>query len=122
MIYPYLTLADTWLRWPLFGVGVAGKEVVIEHTNFRLARPESALGNNAMAEIGIYFGIVGSAWLIYLLLTQARQTGVSRPGLMLVMAMLFSQLMGGVVSFQYWGFIALFWGTLAVADSVPTDK
>jgi hypothetical protein len=47
---------------------------------------------------------------------------VRRFGLMLVIAALFSQLMGGLVGLQYWGFIALLWGALAVADSRQTEQ
>jgi hypothetical protein len=119
LVYPYLTLVDTWSRWPLFGVGIGGKEVVMEHTTFKLGDPIDALGNNAMAEFGIYLGLVGGAWFIYLLLMQASQTGVERLGLMLVIGTLISQLNGGVESFRYWGFVALFWGALAVADAGP---
>lgn len=118
IIYPYITLADTWRRWPLFGVGIGGKEIVFENTKLSVRRkPEAALGNNAMAEFGIYLGLVGGAWFIYLLLRQARHTGVHRVGLIIVILAMYSQLMGGVDSFRYWGFVALFWGALAVGDS-----
>lgn len=122
VVFPYLTLIDTWSRAPVFGVGVGGTEVVIEYNTLPVDRPLDALGNNALAEVGIFLGIVGGAWFIYLVLKQARQTGVRRFGLMLVIAALFSQLMGGLVGLQYWGFIALLWGALAVADSRQTEQ
>jgi len=74
-------------------------------------------GNNALADIGIFLGIVGGAVFIHLVLTQARHTGVRRVGLLVVILLLFSQLMGGIDTFRYWGFIALLWGALAVADA-----
>lgn len=116
-MYPYITLASTWVRWPLFGVGISGKEVVADNTDLDLRRSEVALGNNAMAEIGTYLGLVGGAWFVWLMLTQARQTGVRRLFLLALIVALFSQLMGGMESFRYWGFIALLWGSLAVADT-----
>jgi hypothetical protein len=119
MVYPYMTLAGTWLRWPLFGVGITGKEVVAETTTLSLRNPEIALGNNAMAEFGTYLGLVGGALFVYLLLSQVNQTGVKRLGLIVAMIAVFSQLMGGMESFRYWGFIALLWGGLAVADTQP---
>ena len=122
MVYPYLTLVDTWRRWPAFGVGVAGTEVVTEHSRLPIDNPKVAIGSNAFAEIGTFLGIVGGAWFVVLLLRQARQTGVHRLGVLAIIAALFSQLMGGMVSFQYWGFIALLWGALAVADSGQTDR
>ena len=118
MIIPYLTLADTLLRWPLFGAGIGGKEVVVEHNSLPVTNPKEALGNNAFADIGIYLGIVGGAWFTFLLLRQARRSGVRRLWLLVALVVLFSQLVGGFDSFRYWGFIALFWGALAVADVV----
>jgi hypothetical protein len=116
IIAPYATLANTWLRWPLFGVGISGKEVLIESED--ASRDNyTVLGNNALAEIGIYLGVIGGTWFIYLFLVQAHQTGVRRLGLLVVIGALFSQLMGGVESFRYWGFISILWGALAVADT-----
>jgi len=118
MLIPYLTLADTLLRWPLFGAGIGGKEVVVQHNRLPVSNPKEALGNNAFADIGIYLGIVGGAWFIFLLLMQARRSGVRRLWLLVALVVLFSQLVGGFDSFRYWGFIALFWGALTVADVV----
>jgi hypothetical protein len=39
-----------------------------------------------------------------------------------IMVVLFSQLMGGVVSFRYWGYVALIWGALAFADSQKSEN
>lgn len=117
LIYPYMTLANTWARWPVFGVGISGKEVVLENTNIRVSNADAAVGNNVMAEIGIYLGLVGGAWFIYLLLRQTQQTGAQRLGLVLILGGLFSQLMGGMESFRYWGSIALLWGAVVAADS-----
>ena len=116
VVVPYITLVDTWLTWPVFGVGIGAKEVVAEHTRMQLSRPEVALGNNAFAELGIYLGVVGIALFIYLFYWQSRQIGIRRVGMMFLILGLFSQLMGGVVSFQFWGFVALMWGALAVND------
>jgi len=117
LVFPYLTLIDTWLRWPLFGVGISGKEVVAEYTRLPINPPILAIGNNAMAEHGTYLGIVGGSLFFYLLFRHIQHTGVRRLGLMLVIAVCFSQLMGGMESIRYWGYIGLFWGALAVSDS-----
>lgn len=122
MIIPYLTLTDTLLRWPLFGAGIGGKEVVIQHNTLPVSTPKEALGNNAFADIGIYLGIVGGAWFTLLLLVQARRSGVRRLWLLVALVVMFSQLVGGFDSFRYWGFIALFWGALAVADVVADPR
>lgn len=121
VVVPYVTLVDTWLRSPLFGVGIGGKEVVAEKTTLQLANPTVALGNNAFAEIGVYLGLAGSVWFIALLGAQFRRSGVRRIGLLAILIALFSQLMGGVVGFQYWGFIALIWGAMAVADHASSS-
>lgn len=120
VVYPFVTLVDTWSRWPVFGVGIGGKEVVMEHSVFRGVDPKFALGTNATAEFGTLLGLFGGTWFIWLLMKQASQTGVRRVGLMLVIAAMFSQLLGGMETFRYWGFIALFWGALAVADAEPS--
>jgi hypothetical protein len=117
MILPYMTLAETWLRWPLFGVGIGGGEVIMDNTTLQVTKLGDAIGNNALAETGWMLGLLGCVWIVYLLLRQAQQTGVYRLGLIVVIVALFSQLIGGIVTFRYWGFIALFWGALAVADS-----
>ena len=122
MIFPYLTLVDTWARWPLFGVGIGGTEVIMEHTTIEGINPKYAVGNNVMAEFGIYLGLVGAAWFIYLLRTQAAQMGVRRFGLLLLIGALMSQLEGGMVAFRFWGFIALLWGALAVADQSTAQE
>lgn len=116
VVIPYLTLVNTWLQSPLFGVGIGGKEVVAEQSQLRLDRPAVALGNNALAESGVYLGLVGSIWLIAIMWRQFGHSGVTRVGMLMMLIGLFSQLMGGVVSFQYWGFIGLLWGALAVSD------
>jgi hypothetical protein len=121
VVIPYLTLVDTWLRSPLFGVGIGGKEVVPEMTSLQLDDPKVVLGNNAFAEIGVYLGLAGSVWFIALLWAQFRRSGVRRIGLLAILIALFSQLMGGVVGFQYWGFIALIWGAMTVADHASSS-
>ena len=119
-IYPYVMLTDTWARWPLFGVGISGREVLFESGNYA-----THLITNAMAEMGIYLGVVGCGLFVYVLLRQAAQMGVGRLVLLSLIVALFSQLMGGFVAFRFWGFVGLLWGALAVADAnekktVPT--
>jgi hypothetical protein len=115
-VYPYMVLASTWLRWPLFGVGIGGKEVVFENAVFAVSDPQAALGGNALAETGVYLGLLGGVLYAYTLLSQARYMGVHRLILLAMIVALFSQLLSGMVTFRYWGFIALFWGAVAVAD------
>jgi hypothetical protein len=122
VVFPFVTLVDTWGRWPMFGVGIGGREVVMEHSVFRGVNPKFAIGTNATAEFGIFLGLLGGTSFIWLLLRQALQSGVRRLGLMVVVAGLFSQLLGGLESFRYWGFIALFWGALVVADTEPSES
>jgi hypothetical protein len=118
-IIPWITLGETLSRWPIFGVGFGGKEIVLaesalseEHFNYR-----QAMGANAVAQVGIYLGLLGGALFVWLLLKEASRTGARRLGLMLAIIFLFSMLMGGLDSFRYWGHIALLWGALAIADS-----
>jgi len=119
-VTPWIALANTLGRWPIFGVGFGGKELVFEHSTIAASTYKIAMGGNAITQVGMYLGILGGAWFIWLLLRQASHTGVQRLGLMLAMVFLFSMLMGGLDSFRYWGHIALLWGALAVADSDAT--
>jgi len=116
IVLPYLTLIETWKNLPLFGVGVGGKEVVAQRGSSNFQSSSYIKGNNALADVGIYLGIVGGAVFFALLVRQARRSGVERVFLWLVLFVCFSQLMGGIDTFRYWGFIALLWGALAIAD------
>jgi hypothetical protein len=109
------------LRSPLFGAGVGGKEAIADARNMSADSSTRLIGNNAFASVGIFLGLVGGGMFIYFLFMQMRQTGVRRLGLMAVILILFSQLMGGIDTFRYWGFVALLWGALAVADAA-TDQ
>ena len=81
IVYPYVALSDTWARWPFFGVGISGKEVIYESSGFSVRDPNAAVGNNAFAETGIYLGIVGSILFAYVMARGVRQTGIARLGL-----------------------------------------
>lgn len=117
IVHPYLVLIDTILRWPVFGVGISGKEVIFENPVPGILNPDAAIGNNVMAEMWTSLGIVGGVVFLFVLQRYARVTGVARIGLIGVIVASFSQLMGGMVTFRYWGFIALFLGAIAIADS-----
>ena len=117
VVFPYVTLLDTWSRWPLFGVGFGGDNVVMEHSVFHGVNPKFAIGTNAAGELGTFLGLIGGTWFVWLFMRQIKQTGAQRLGLMLAILAMFSQLMGGIAGFRYWGFVALFWGALAVADA-----
>lgn len=116
-VVPWLTLADTWSRWPFFGVGFGGKEIVLEESRFTTTSYRVALGSNAAAEVGTYLGLVGGALFVWLFLMEAAHTGVRRRVALLGFVFMFSLMMGSLDSFKYWGHIALLWGALAVADS-----
>jgi hypothetical protein len=117
-VIPWINLVNTWSRWPLFGTGIGGKEVVMENSPFRdHGSLNAAIGGNAVADVGNYLGLLGGAWFVWLLLMQARHNGARRLGLMLVLVFLFSMLMGSIESFRFWGHITLLWGALAVADA-----
>lgn len=118
LVIPYLTLADTWSRWPFFGVGIGGKEIVMENTKYPGVPARQVLGTNVMGELGTYLGLIGAAWFLWLLVRHASETGVQRVGLFLVICAIMAQLEGGMMTFRFWGFIALYWGALAVVDTL----
>jgi hypothetical protein len=117
IVLPYRVLLETVRRSPLFGAGVGGKEAIADARNVSAGSSTVLIGNNALASVGIFLGVVGGGMFIYFMLMQMRQTGVRRLGLMAVILILFSQLMGGIDTFRFWGFISLLWGSLAVADA-----
>jgi hypothetical protein len=104
-------------RWPLFGVWIGGKDVIYEYASASFYDADAAMGNNAFAEIGTYLGIIGGVWFLVVLVRRMRLTGVQRLGLIVLIVVMFSQLMGGIITFRYWGYVALLWGALAVADA-----
>jgi hypothetical protein len=122
-VIPWVALVNTWSQWPVFGVGVGGKEMVVVESGMSeaAANYQRAIGANAVAQVGIYLGLLGGACFIWLLVREASDTGARRLGLMLAIVFLFSMLMGGLDSFRYWGHIALLWGALAIADSHGND-
>ncbi len=122
IILPYSTLIDTWLSAPLFGVGVGGKEVLAQRGTTKSSKSTRIKGNNVLADIGIYLGIVGGTMFVYVVWQQFRRSGVRRFSLLAVLLLLFSQLMGGIDTFRFWGFIALFWGALTVADATAPSE
>ena len=117
VVFPYLILFEVWSQWPVFGAGIGGKEVVAEGI-FVLqgADPRVGLGTNGLAQGGIYLGILGVAWFLWIFLRHAGHIGIQRLGLLLVLVGLMAQLQGGVDSIRFWGFISPLWGALAVAD------
>ena len=121
VVLPWVTLADIWRQWPFFGVGVGGKEFVAEYRNLSESNPTLVVGNNAFASIGIFLGIVGGTMFVLLVLAQARNSGVRRVGLLAVVVILFSHLIGGIDSIRYWGFVALLWGALAAGDRADSS-
>lgn len=121
-VIPWLALAHTWSRWPIFGVGFGGKEVVGEARDTGSGNYRHSMGANAAAEVWTYLGLLGGVWFLWLLLKEASHTGAQRLGLLLVMIFLFSQLMGSLDSFRYWGHVAVLWGALSVADSKSSPR
>jgi hypothetical protein len=117
MILPYVVLVDTLLRSPLFGAGVGGKETIADMRDVSASSSTMVIGNNALAAVGIFLGVIGGGLFVYLVLMHMRYTGVRQIALMGVILVLFSQLMGGIDTFRYWGFVSLFWGGLAVGNT-----
>jgi hypothetical protein len=120
MFLPYSVLVDTVFKSPLFGAGVGGKEVVADARNMAAISSTRVIGNNALASIVIFLGVIGGGLFVYFVLAHMRHTGVRQIGLLVVLLVMFSQLMGGIDTFRYWGFVSLIWGALA-ASNVAAD-
>jgi hypothetical protein len=120
LVFPYLTLLDVLRGSPLFGVGVAGKEL-IERFSSLPVDPSAALGNNALAWLFIYLGLVGSLLFIKFTLDYWRRARVGRIALLVVLVFALSQTMGGPETLKFWGYVSLFTGVVK-KSSVPGKR
>lgn len=120
LVFPYLTLVDVLRESPLFGVGVAGKELIERYSSLPVD-PSAALGNNALAWFFIYLGLVGSLLFIKFTLDYWRRARVGRIALLVVLVLALSQTMGGPETLKFWGYVSLFAGVVK-KSSVPGER
>ncbi len=120
LLFPYITLVDVIREAPLFGVGIAGKEVIERYSSLPVA-PAYALGNNALAWFFIYFGLVGSFLFIKFTFDYWRRAKVGRIALLVVLVFALSQTMGGPETIKFWGYVFLFAGVVK-KSSAPDER
>ena len=66
-VTPWIALVNTMGRWPIFGVGFGGKEVVFDTSVIPASTSKEAIGGNAVTQVGMYLGVLGGTWFIWLL-------------------------------------------------------
>lgn len=60
LVFPFLTMIDVIKISPLFGVGISGKDIVIDITSLPYIDLPFLLGSNNFALMIIYLGVLGS--------------------------------------------------------------
>lgn len=113
LVIPAITTFDVLSHSPLFGVGISGKEVIIQYSTlpFRDFVTEVRIGNN-LALLLIYLGIVGASAYLWLWRWYARRLQLPHVGALLVLALGLSQCMGGFETPRFWGYVFLAVGAL----------
>lgn len=117
IVFPYLTAADVLSSSPIFGVGISGKDVVGLFSTLPID-PGHALGNNNLAALFIYMGLVGGLGFIYFFYRYSRLSLAPSHQLKLMILVLgFSQMMGGFESPRFWGYVFIFIEVLRLSQS-----
>lgn len=107
IVFPFLTTLDVLGASPLFGVGISGKDVIPHFS--RLSFNYSLINNN-LAGLFIFLGLGGATLFIYVFRRYLKKLGISNRGLLLIIFLGFSQMMGAFQSPRVWGYAFLFIG------------
>ena len=121
LVFPFITLVDVVKASPLFGVGISGKEVIDSFSSLPIA-PDLALGTNALATILTYLGILGSLLFIKVFRDYLLRIRIREMALLVVFILALSQMMSGVESPRFWGYVFLFIGLIklrSTTESLP---
>jgi hypothetical protein len=111
---PYMTAIAVIKASPFFGVGISGKRAAVDIAN--LLDDPSLLVSNNVAALLTYFGIVGTAMLLYILYNYMKRTGIRRVWLLFFLWFCLGQTMGGFESPRFWGYLFLLAGVVFHAD------
>lgn len=119
LVFPFITLVDVLGGSPAFGVGISGKEVIEDYSRLPID-PDLALGTNALATMLTYLGIVGSLLFIKVFRDYIRRLRIGNVALLLLFVVALSQMMSGVESPRFWGYVFLFIAVIELhANSQP---
>jgi hypothetical protein len=116
LVFPFITLVDVTKASPLFGVGISGKEVIDSFSSLPVA-PDLALGTNALAAILTYLGILGSLLFIKVFRDYLLRMKIREIALLIVFVLALSQMMSGVESPRFWGYVFLFIGLMKLRST-----
>jgi len=107
--FPFITLVDVLGASPLFGLGIGGKDAVVNYSSLPFNDASIIIGNNAFVMMFLYLGIVGGGLFLWALYKYVNKY-LYIPQIILLMIIVFvlMQFMGGFVTPRFWGYVLLF--------------
>jgi hypothetical protein len=118
MVFPYITAVDVLGSSPFFGVGISGKEVIGAFSSLPID-PGHALGNNNLAALFIYLGLLGGGLFLISFYQYLSSFLTSFHLIMLGISVIgLSQMMGAFESPRFWGYVFIFIGVLSVKSRI----
>jgi hypothetical protein len=117
VIVPYgITLPQVFSEYPLWGVGFGnyGYINLLFGYPFDYLEQDSVFiqGANGFVTLIVYFGIIGTSFLFSLLVAFTRYNKIKYPVLCILYIVIMSQILGGISTPRYWGFIAVFFAAV----------
>ena len=118
--FPFISVVDTLKHYPLFGLGIGGKRTLEYISSIGLGW-EYAFGNNNVATLLMYFGLLGTPLFILVLHRYFGWLRVDRT--LLWIAIIFISLAsGGFEAPRNWGYIFIIAGTLRARNATLMTK
>lgn len=115
LILPLVAALNVNKQFPLFGVGISGKQSAIDIMNIPLIEPNYLVSSN-IAALLIYFGVFGSVILVYCIIRYLKKSGIRRIMLLFLFWICLAISMGGFESPRFWGYMFFIAGIFYHAD------
>lgn len=113
LIFPYITAYDVFSNNLLFGIGISTKEVIFNYTSLPLdiIPPDKVIGDNALARIFIYLGIIGGSLFLINLLKFLKNKYKLDFLITILIFLVVSNIMGGFEVIRYWMILGLIYSS-----------
>lgn len=117
-IYPLITFFDVIKCYPIFGIGILNKEVILNVTSFVHENdPNQILGNNAFFNSISYFGLIGVlSFIVTFYFYVKNLMSPSKVLMFFAFFFIYSFATGAFVTPRYWVFVCLFLVSLKKSD------
>ena len=115
LFLPFVAAYKINEKYPLFGVGISGKQTAIDIINIPFLEPNFLVSNN-IATLFIYFGVFGSGIFVYFIIRYLKKSGLRRIVLLFFFWICLAISMGGFESPRFWGYMFLVAGIFFHAD------